>query len=88
MAMAKVEAAFTIIRKGRSHQSRKHTRLHSKTHPISNDDYIWWRERTMVKYYIKRWSFQDQRKKVSTTGFLALQFKVNWLKAPTLRVSL
>ena len=45
------------------------------------------RERT-VKYHIKRWSYQDQMKKVCTTGFLALQFIVKWLKAPTLRVSL
>ena len=27
----------------------------------------------MVKYHIKRWSFQDQVKKVCITGFLALQ---------------
>ena len=40
----------------------------------------------MVKYHQRR-SFQDRRK-VRTTGFLALQFKVKCLKAPTLRVSL
>ena len=45
------------------------------------------RKRT-VKYHIKRRSFQDQRKKVCTTGFLALQFIVKCLKAPTLGVSL
>ena len=44
------------------------------------------RERIMVKYH-QRWSFQDRRK-ACTTGFLALQFKVKCLKAPTLRVSL
>ena len=44
------------------------------------------RERT-VKYHIKTWSYQHQTKKVCTTGFLALQFTVKWLKAPTLRVS-
>ena len=42
----------------------------------------------MVKYHIKRWSHQDRRKKVHTTGSLALQFIVKWLKAPMLRVSL
>ena len=42
----------------------------------------------MVKYHIKRRFFQDQVKKVCITGFLALQFMVKWLKAPTLRVSL
>ena len=44
-------------------------------------------ERIMVKYHIKRWSYQDRRKKVHTTGFLILQFIVKWLKAPMLRVS-
>ena len=34
-----------------------------------------------------RRSFQDRRRKVRTTGFLALQFIVKCLKAPTLRVS-
>ena len=43
------------------------------------------RERIMEKYH-QRWSFQDQRK-VCTTGFRALQFEVNCLKAPTPRVS-
>ena len=33
------------------------------------------------------WSFQDRRRKVRTTGFLALQCIVKCLKAPTLRVS-
>ena len=45
------------------------------------------RER-MVKYHFKRQSLQDQMKKVLITGFLALQFTVKWLEAPTLRVSL
>ena len=45
------------------------------------------RER-MVKYHIKRQSFQNQMKKVCITGFLALQYIEKWLKAPTLRVSL
>ena len=40
----------------------------------------------MVKYH-QRWSYQDRRRKVCTTGFLALQFIVKCLKAPTLRVS-
>ena len=40
-----------------------------------------------VKYH-QRQSFQDRRRKVCTTGFLALQFTVKCLKAPTLRVSL
>ena len=31
-------------------------------------------------------SRRDRRRKVRTTGFLALQFIVKWLKAPTLRV--
>ena len=44
------------------------------------------RERITVKYHQRR-SFQDRRK-VCTTGFLALQFTVKCLKAPTLRVSL
>ena len=44
------------------------------------------RERITVKYH-QRWSFQDQRRKVCTTGFLALQFIVKCLKAPMLRVS-
>ena len=44
------------------------------------------REGITVKYHQRR-SFQD-RWKVCTTGFLALQFKVKCLKAPTLRVSL
>ena len=44
------------------------------------------RQRIMVKYHQRR-SFQDQRRKVCTTGFLALQFIVKCLKAPTLRVS-
>ena len=45
------------------------------------------RENHRVKYH-QRWSFQDHRRKVRTTGFLALQFTVKCLKAPTLRVSL
>ena len=44
------------------------------------------RERITVMY--QRWSFQDRRRKVRITGFLALQFIVKCLKAPTLRVSL
>ena len=44
------------------------------------------KERTTVKYHHRR-SFQDRRK-VCTTGFLALQFIVKCLKAPTLRVGL
>ena len=43
------------------------------------------RERITVMY--QRWSFQDRKRKVRTTGFLALQFIVKWLKAPMLRVS-
>ena len=38
--------------------------------------------------YHQRRSFQDRKRKVRTTGFLALQFTVKCLKAPTLRVSL
>ena len=44
------------------------------------------RERITVKYHQRR-SFQDRRRKVCTTGFLALQFIVKCLKAPMLRVS-
>ena len=44
-------------------------------------------ERIMVKYH-QRQSFQDRRRKVRTTGFLALQFIVKCLKVPMLRVSL
>ena len=40
----------------------------------------------MVKYHQRR-SYQGRRRKVRTTGFLALQFIVKCLKAPTLRVS-
>ena len=43
-------------------------------------------EREITVKYHQRRSFQDRRK-VCTTGFLALQFKVKCLKAPTLRVS-
>ena len=43
-------------------------------------------ERNTVMYYQRR-SYQDRRRKVRTTGFLALQFIVKCLKAPTLRVS-
>ena len=44
------------------------------------------RERNRVRYHQRR-SLQDRRRKVRTTGFLALQFIVKCLKAPTLRVS-
>ena len=44
------------------------------------------RERIMVKYHQRR-SFQDQKRKVRITGFLALQCIVKYIKAPTLRVS-
>ena len=37
--------------------------------------------------YHQRRSFQDWKRKVRTTGFLALQFIVKCLKAPTLRVN-
>ena len=37
--------------------------------------------------YHQRQSFQGRRRKVRTTGFLALQFTVKCLKAPMLRVS-
>ena len=43
-------------------------------------------ERNRVMYHQRR-SFQDRKRKVRTTGFLALQFIVRWLKAPMLRVS-
>ena len=57
-----------------------------KLSPIRSNNYIWWRERKRVKYHQRR-SFQDRRRKVHTTGFLALQCIVRCLKAPTLRVS-
>ena len=57
-----------------------------KLGPIRSNNYIWWRERNMVKYH-QRWSFQCRRRKVRTTGFLALQFIVKCPKAPMLRVS-
>ena len=44
------------------------------------------RERNRVMYHQRR-SFQDRKRKVRTTGFLALQFIVKWLKAPMLRVN-
>ena len=43
------------------------------------------RERIRVMYH-QRQSYQDWRRKVRTTGFLALQYIVKWLKAPMLRV--
>ena len=93
VAMAKVEARVTRRRRRhrrrhqRSHQSRQH-RLHSKTRSYQkSQQHLVDRER-MVKYQIKIRSYQDQRKKVHTTGFLALQFIIKWPKAPTLRVSL
>ena len=43
------------------------------------------RER-MVMYHIRRQSYQDQMKKVCTTGVLALLFIAKWLKALTLRL--
>ena len=43
------------------------------------------RERNRVMY--QRRSFQDRRRKVRITGFLALQYIVRCLKAPTLRAS-
>ena len=44
-------------------------------------------ERENTVMYHQRWSYQGRRRKVHTTGFLALQFIVKCLKAPTLRVS-
>ena len=38
------------------------------------------RERNRVRYHQRR-SFQDRRRKVCTTGFLALQFTVKSLKS-------
>ena len=72
MARAEVEASIIFRRRHqRSHQSRKHTRLHSihQRRSLQESHLV---ER-MVKYHIKRWSFQDQVKKVCITGFLALQ---------------
>ena len=57
-----------------------------KLGPIRSNNYIWWRERDTVKYHQRRF-FQGWRRKVRTTGFLALQFIVKCLKAPTPRVS-
>ena len=58
-----------------------------KLGPIRSNNYIWWqRERNRVMYHQRR-SYQDRRRKVRTTGFLALQFIVKCLKAPTPRVS-
>ena len=58
--------------------------------PIRSNSYIHLVERERMVKYHKTQSFQErcQMKKVCTTGFLALQFRVKWLKAPTLRVSL
>ena len=43
-------------------------------------------KRITVKYH-QRQSFQDRKRKVRITGFLALQCIVKCLKAPMLRVS-
>ena len=89
VAMAKEVAGITRRRRcQRSHQSRKHTRLHSRTWSYQKKQLHLVERERMVMYHIKRWSYQDRRKKVRTTGFLALQFTVKWLKALTLRVSL
>ena len=89
MVMAKDMAGISQRRRHqRSHQSRKHTRLHSRTRSYQKQQLHLVERERMVMYHIKRRSYQDQRKKVHTTSFLALQFTVKWLKAPTLRVSL
>ena len=77
-AMAKEVAGNNIRReeRPRSHQSRKHMRLHSKTQSHQERQLHLVERERMVKYHIKRRSYQDQRKKVHTTGFLALQFIV------------
>ena len=69
VAMAKEEAGSSQRRRRcpSSHQSRKHMRLHSRTETQSHQE--WHLVGEMVMYY-KTWSFQDQRKKVHTTGFL------------------
>ena len=46
MVMAKEAAGSSRRRRHqRSHQGRKHMRLHSRTRPIRSNNYIWWRER-------------------------------------------
>ena len=86
VAMAKEAGSFQRRRRcPRSCQSRKHTRLHSK--PRSHQKWQLHLVERKVKYY-KTQTYEDQMKQVCTTGFLAMQLTVNWLKAPMLRVSL
>ena len=81
----------------RQHQKKKTPKMPPKQRcvcsddeklgPIRSNNYIWWqRERNTVMYHQRR-SYQDRRRKVRTTGFLALQFIVKCLKAPMPRVS-
>ena len=90
---ATTEEVANVIRRRRcqrSHQSRRHMRLHSRTLSYQKKQlHLVERERITEKYH-KTQSYQERyrRKKVCTTGFLALQFIVKWLKAPMLRVSL
>ena len=75
VAMAKeVEGITRRRRHQRSHQSRKLMRLHSRTQSYQKEQLHLVERERMVMYHIKRQSYQDQMKKVHTTGFLALLF--------------
>ena len=65
-AMTKVVANINTRRRERlrSHQSRKHKRLCLKTRSHQERHLHLVERERMVKYHIKRQSFQDQRKKV------------------------
>ena len=65
----------------RSCRSRMHMKVTFKNSVLSEVTTTSGGERITVKYP-HRWSFQDWRRNVCTTGFLALQFIVKCLKAP------
>ena len=87
-AKAKEVATINIRRRRpqRSRQSRKRMQWRWKTRSHQKQQlHLVARERITVMY--QRQSYQDRRRKVRTTGFLALQCIVKCLKAPMLRVS-